>query len=174
MIKQQQELHADLAMCQNPPINLTEVRTCKKEWIAWINSYSNQISDRVHIKNFVGGGGGGGASYILPVTREGEGVNDLPIVIAPGGGGSAAVEHHDLFNDILRPSSDIILTDEEQHIFLINAQTALHPSIQDVMVEGSQGYINTSMVNISPSLRPGAGGGWSAVTSEFDQDGGAL
>lgn len=42
------------------------------------------------------------------------------------------------------------------------------------MVEGSQGYINTSMVNISPSLRPGAGGGWSAVTSEFDQDGGAL
>lgn len=129
MIKQQQELHADLAMCQNPPINLTEVRTCKKEWIAWINSYSNQISDRVHIKNFVGGGGGGGASYILPVTREGEGVNDLPIVIAPGGGGSAAVERHDLFNDILRPSSDIILTDEEQHFFnqCSNCLTSFYP-----------------------------------------------
>ena len=165
----------DLAMCHNPPTNLTEVRTCEQEWMAWINSYSNHYPDRIHILGFVGGGGGGGASFILPVTREGEKLNNLPIVIAPGGGGSAAVESYNLFNVVPRPSSANIISDEEQYLLLINAQTALYPNIQGVMVGGSHGYVNTSMLNIlSPSLRPGAGGGWSAATSEFDQDGGVL
>ena len=55
--------------------------------------------------SFVSGGGRGGASFILPVTREDEIVNNLPIVIAPGGSGSAALERYS-FLDQQVPRSD--------------------------------------------------------------------
>ena len=161
----------DLSMCQNPPTNLTEVQSCEQDWMTWINDYSSENYNQ--LLGFVGGGGGGGASFILPVTRESESINNLPIVIAPGGGGTAAVERYDFFNHVPRPSL-ANMSDEEQYLLLINAQTALVPSILGV-IRGSRGYVNASRENIlSPTLRPGAGGGWSSATSGIELDGGVL
>ena len=135
------------------------------------NDYSNE--NFAQLLRFVGSGGGGGASFILPVTRESESFNNLPIVIAPGGGGSATVERYDFFDLVPRPSPANI-SDEEQYLLLINAQTALDPNILGV-IRGSRGYVNTSRSNIlSPTLRPGAGGGWSSATSGIELDGGVL
>ena len=158
----------DLPMCQNPPMNLNESETCEQEWQDWLQSYSMMYSNQ--FLGFVGGGGGGGASFILPVTREGEMVNNLPIVIAPGGGGSAAVERYSFLDQQVPRPGPANLTDEEQYLLLINAQTALDPNIPSVE-EGTRGYLNGSNVH-SNTLRPGAGGGWRSVGISLD--GGAL
>ena len=163
----------DLAICRDPPTNLTEAQACEQEWTAWINSYSSSYFNE--ILGFVGGGSGGGASFILPVTRETETINRFPIVIAPGGGGSAAIERYDFFNEPgAVPSQNLAqnVSDEEQYLLLINAQTALDPSILGVLA-GSRGYINTDNI-ASSSLRPGAGGGWTSTTSGINLDGGVL
>ena len=159
----------ELSICQNPPANLTEVQTCEQEWRAWIANYSSTYI--LNFVSFVGGGGGGGASFILPVTREGERANSLPIVIAPGGGGSAAVERHDFFDIVHVPSSDNV-SDAEQYLLLINAQSASSPSIVGA-IEGSRGFVNTSNV-LGFSLRPGAGGGWNSKVSGINIDGNVL
>ena len=164
----------DLAMCHDPPTNLTEAQTCEQEWMAWINSYSSSYVNE--ILGFVGGGGGGGASFILPVTRQTETINRFPIVIAPGGGGSAAIERYDFFNEPEAvPSQNLAqnVSDEEQYLLLINAQTALDPSILGVPA-GSRGYINSGNIQAIATLRPGAGGGWTSTTSGINIDGGVL
>ena len=159
----------DLAMCHNPPTTFNESQICEQEWKAWLQSYSNDFADINFV--FLGGGGGGGASFILPVTREGEMVNELPIVIAPGGGGSAAVERYNFSGTLVpRPSPAANLTEEEEYFLLIDAQTALDPSIPGVQ-PGTRGYLNNSNV-ASNFLRPGTGGGW--VTVGINQDGRAL
>ena len=158
----------DLPMCQNPPTTLNESQTCEQEWRTWLRSYSIDYSDIFF--GFVGGGGGGGASFILPVIREGETVNRFPVVIAPGGGGSAAVERYEFFTDKVPRPSPANISDEEQYLLLINAQTALDPSILGVK-EGTGGYLNNSNID-SSTLRPGAGGGWRSTG--INQDGGEL
>ena len=123
----------------------------------------------------LGGGGGGGASFILPVTRETETVNDAPIVIAPGGGGTAAVENHDFFDRVPRPGPANV-SDDEQYILLINGQSISYPPYLNTQAAiGSRGYINNSMENVaSASVRPGAGGGWSANEISTPVDGGVI
>ena len=151
----------DLAMCQNPPTNFNESQICEQEWLAWLQNYSPQ--NAIMFFGFLGGGGGGGASFILPVTREGETVNNLPITIAPGGGGSGAVERYDFIGTFVPRPGPVNISEEEQYLFLINAQTVIEPGIGEVQ-DGHRGFLNNSNTP-SVTLRPGTGGGWTGVGS---------
>ena len=157
-------------LCSNPPANLSEVETCQQEWIDWINNDPQLPAGQGNAVLVIsGGGGGGGASFILPVTRSTESVNGLPIVIAPGGGGTAAIERHDFFDRVPRPSSANV-SDAEQFMLLIDGQDISSPSYLNIE-EGSRGFINNSADNIeSSSIRPGAGGGWTSesIRSSFE------
>ena len=157
----------ELSLCSSPPANVTEVENCSQQWTDWINNDpmlpANQL-DRSFVRAIVGGGSGGGASFILPVIRVNESVNNRPIVIVPGGGGTATVERHDIFGTIEKPGP-ANLSEDEQFFLLINGQRNSSPSFDTVGdYLGSRGFINASGI-ASAGVRPGAGGGWSSGSS---------
>lgn len=154
----------ELSLCSSPPANVTEAENCNQQWTDWINNDPNlPVGKGNSVRAIVGGGSGGGASFILPVIRVNESVNNRPIVIAPGGGGTAALEKHDIFDMVPKPGL-ANLSEEEQFLLLINGQRNSSPSF-DTADEflGSRGFINVSIT--TPNIRPGAGGGWTSGSS---------
>ena len=164
-------LERPLPLCSNSPANLSDVQSCQTEWFSWINSDPMlPETERPFVQAIIGGGSGGGASFILPVFRANESFNRYPIVIAPGGAGSAAEERQEIFNEIDKPSPTNA-SSEEQLLLLINGQTSSYPSY-DMFVRGSRGFINESLS--SATIRPGAGSGWGAASSSTFSEGHAI
>ena len=85
------------------------------------------------------------------------------------------MEQHDFFVRVPRPGPANV-SDDEQYILLINGQSISYPPYLDTQAAiGSRGYINDSMENVaSASVRPGAGGGWSANEISTPVDGGVI
>ncbi len=69
------------------PSNFSHCK-CFSSWLMKHPEGSNAVF-------FYGGGGGGGASMIWPRRKNDSEFNNLPIAIAPGGGGASAVLDYD-------------------------------------------------------------------------------
>ncbi len=77
--------NADNPICQQPrPRNVTEAEACEVDW-------KNFVNETLNVEHFNGGGGGGGASMIWPRRKNDSEFTNLPIAIAPGGGGASTV-----------------------------------------------------------------------------------
>ncbi len=149
--------NADNPICQQPrPRNITEAEDCKVDWNNWINE---ALPEGNNVAHFNGGGGGGGASMIWPRRKNGSEFTDLPIAIAPGGGGASAVLDYESLNLTLSafslnyPSTG---TNEEIYRFHVNAHFS-HYFL--TWSEGDRGSRPAGSVIITS----GSGGGWNSV-----------
>ena len=141
-------------ICQQPrPRNLAEAEACKVDWI------NETLAKGSNADLFNGGGGGGGASMIWPRRKNDSEFTNLPIVVAPGGGGASAVLgfeslKSELSNYLLNyPSNG---TSEEIYSFHVNAHFDQYYLIWPV---GGRG-IRPNSIDLTSS---GAGGGWNSV-----------
>ena len=153
--------NADNPICQQPrPRNLTEAEVCEVDWNNWINEALPEGNNAAHLN---GGGGGGGASMIWPRRKNDSEFTDLPIAIAPGGGGASAVLNYESLELTLMgllsnipfnyPSNG---TSEEIYRFHVNAHITRYNLNWPVGARGTRpadSFVTTS----------GSGGGWTAV-----------
>ncbi len=157
-------------ICQQPrPRNITEAEACKVDWNNWINE---ALPEGNNVADFNGGGGGGGgrSSMIWPRRKNGSEFTDLPIAIAPGGGGASAVLDYESFVLALStlslnyPSTG---TSEEIYRYHVNAHFIQYSFTWDVGARGSR--LNHLVVIITS----GSGGGWNSVfgLSLLEEDG---
>ncbi len=144
-------------ICQQPrPRNVTEAEACTVDWNNWINGALPEGNTAAF---YNGGGGGGGASMIWPRRKNGSEFTNLPIAIAPGGGGASAVlDYKSLEFTLLRPSLNYPIngTSEEIYRYHVNARFTQYNLRWQVGVRGTRpadDFVITS----------GSGGGWNSV-----------
>lgn len=155
-------------LCQNPPLNETESAVCNETWYSrLLLTVPDDRADFVYAN--IGGGGGGGASLIRLINHTSDGPipAQFPLLVAPGGGGSACLAVYNVTNQIQATFPDS-LTDMEQYEFFMNAKYSLYDP-EDSGGLGRRGYVYEQS-----SFRGGAGGGYFTTRNSGDVDGGYL
>ena len=146
--------NADNPICRQPRLrNVTEAEACKVDWNNWINKTLPESNNSAH---FNGGGGGGGASMIWPRRKNDLRFINLPIAIAPGGGGASALLDYkslELTLSSLSFNYPINGTKEEIYRFHVNAH------FDQYLLTWPEGDRGTRPAVITS----GSGGGWNSV-----------
>ena len=159
--------NANNPICQQPrPRNLAEAEACKVDWNNWINE---ALPEGSNAALFNGGGGGGGASMMWPRRKTGSEFTNMPIAIAPGGGGaSALLDYESLQHLLVRFSLNYPIngTKEEIYRFHVNAH------FDQYLLTWSKGNRGNRPAD-SLIITSGSGGGWNSVVGLplFEVDG---
>ena len=155
-------------LCHDPPQTEEDSAACNHTWYLNLeNTVPNTTFSLVYENT--GGGGGGGASMIRLFNQTSEGLvgEQFPIVVAPGGGGSAAVTEYSIINQTLE-TFPVNSTFREEYQQFLDGKHALYDP-QDRAGYGTRGYVYEFTI-----FKGGAGGGYLTLRNSADVDGGYL
>ena len=167
------DIRPDISPCKNPPTSMNESTYCyTNQWFDWLQEtvFNNNVSIN---QMYSGGGGGEGASMIRRQNRTTGNFGNLPLVIAGGGGGSSVNFSFDFLSQFGIPVQQGFENANTSILYtqFINAKATNHDDglfNSSYCFSGVRGYIRESN---PPSLRAGAGGGWSTAASGVNVDG---
>ncbi len=160
--------NADNPICLEPrPTNFQEAQTCNSSWYNFTRTLEN--SDDRYMHN--GGGGGGGGSMIWPRRVDTEPFTDLPIVIAPGGGGASTLLDYEFLANSLPDNFSYPRNTSSREVYQFHISGHFSPYYL-TWPEGARGE-RLDEAELSTS---GSGGGWKTLLefSNLDVDGGLL
>lgn len=160
-------------LCENPPFTETDSAVCNGTWYSNILSLISSDRDLANfIYRNIGGGGGGGASMIRLINHTMDGLEpeQLPLVIAPGGGGSAAVAVYSTVINLINETlfSNVTESDIERYKDFMDAKISFFDPTDPSGI-GTRGSVREQSV-----FRGGAGGGYFTTRNSGDVDGGYL
>lgn len=156
-------------LCLTLPLDEADSAVCNETWYSNIFQALNNPVLAEEVYKSTGGGGGGGASMIRLVNHTNEGPDPirLPLVIAPGGGGSSAIALYSEINQIeaVFPEN---LTDFEKYKNFMDAKMVFFDPTDPTGI-GRRGSVRDQSI-----FRGGAGGGYFTSRNSADVDGGYL
>ena len=143
--------------CREP---ITDIEMCNGTWYNFTRDF-----DRMFYEAF-GGGAGGGGTLVRARNGNNKAIDDFPIAIVGGGGGTHSILDYDAVEDI-NIQTPFIGNRLSYQVF-INAHSRINDA--DYGPPGVRGVRTDSMNTVA-----GAGGGYSAgVFQSIDVDGSAL
>ena len=150
-------------ICQEPPATSFDAMACNETWYNFTRAFDRSFYEAV------GGGAGGGGSMVLARTRSTKVIDNFPIAIVGGGGGTPSALDYSVIGNISSAPLLPILPSLSYQAFT-NAKSRTHDSEYGIV--GSRGVrLGSSPSNIIIS---GAGGGYSRILTSTNVDGRAL
>ena len=148
-------------ICKIPPTNVSDIEKCNETWYNFTRGYDHFFYE------VFGGGAGGGGTLVRARNRNTGILDEFPIVIVGGGGGTASVLDYDVVEEI--DVQNTLLDNRLSYRTFIDGLSRTHQ--QDYGLVGTQGYRIASKNMVS-----GAGGGYrlSLLQRDLNTDGRAL
>ena len=141
----------------------TDAAACNETWYNFTRDFDSAFYEAF------GGGAGGGGSLVRARRTDTKALDEFPIILVGGGGGSASVLDHDAVNEISIPGSAFLPVPVVSYKTFVNGKR-----------RGYDGQFNTlpgvrGARRDSSSTVAGAGGGYKrGIVQPINQDGRAL